>query len=303
MTESGSATVVELGELVALAPLARSMHLQPLRQPVQRSGAQVSSLRGRGVDFRESRAYQAGDDVRHIDWRVTARTGQTHTKVFQEEREQAVLLVMDFNPSMRFGSRERFKSVQAARLAALLAWLTVAQGDRIGVLGFGGGIDAEARPMGGQQGALRTLRQLRDADAAAAPVVNEFSTAMPRLRRLARPGTAVTIFSDGWDVDDACWPALGRLALRHEVTIVRLCDALELETPPPGRYVMAHEGERREIDLSDERQRLAWRGWFDSRRAGLAQRCRQHRIAMHEVRTDDGLRVALTPFLRRGHVA
>jgi uncharacterized protein (DUF58 family) len=112
-------TRVALDELIALAPLARGARLARRRPPsAAAAGGLPSRWRGRGMDFRESRIYQPGDEIRHMDWRVTARSGKAHTKLFEEEREQALLLVMDFNPSMRFGTRVRFKNVQAARAAA-----------------------------------------------------------------------------------------------------------------------------------------------------------------------------------------
>ncbi|MGB8379607.1 MAG: DUF58 domain-containing protein, partial [Rhodanobacteraceae bacterium] len=118
-----NATRVALDELIAIGAMARGANLAVRRSPAQRGGGHVSRWRGRGVDFRESRAYQAGDDIRHMDWRLTARSGKPHTKLFEEEREQALLLALDFNPAMHFGTRVRFKSVQAARAAALLAWM------------------------------------------------------------------------------------------------------------------------------------------------------------------------------------
>lgn len=297
---NGSATTVELAELLALERLARNMRLQPLRRVVQRSGAHASRMQGRGVDYRESRRYQAGDDVRHIDWRVTARSGSTHTKIFQEEREQALLLVMDFNPSMRFGTRQRLKSVQAARVAALLAWLATSRGGRVGVLGYGGGIDAEVRPAAGQRGTLRVLRWLRDMDAAAGKDSSELAAALPRLRHVARPGTQLLLLSDGASLDEASWAPLTSLSTRHEMRLLLLGDALELQTPPPARYSIVQGGRHFQVDLSRPGQRALWRDWFDSRHANLAQRCRQARIGLHQVRGDDDLRVALAPLLRRG---
>ncbi|HEX7770596.1 MAG TPA: DUF58 domain-containing protein, partial [Dokdonella sp.] len=144
-----SATRVTLDELIGLAALAHGASLARTRRtPALRSGTSTSRWRGRGVDFRESRIYQPGDEIRHMDWRVTARSGKPHTKVFQEEREQGLLFVMDQNPGMRFGTKVRFKNVQAARAAALLAWMGAANGDRVGALGFGGGINGEVKPAG-----------------------------------------------------------------------------------------------------------------------------------------------------------
>ena len=119
-----NAIQVQLDDLLAMR--LRAARLAQLAQRVAGSHAAVhaSRFRGRGVDYAESRVYQPGDDIRQMDWRVTARTGRPHTKLFTEERERSVLVVLNCNPSMRFGTRLRFKSVQAARAAALLAWAT-----------------------------------------------------------------------------------------------------------------------------------------------------------------------------------
>src|SRR6185312_7752608 len=150
-------------DLIAMRQHARrEEHAASKRVAGSRAAAHASKLRGRGVDYVESRAYQPGDDIRQMDWRLTARSGRPHTKLFQEEREQSVLLIVDGNPSMHFGTRERFKSVQAARTAALAAWAAVQGGDRIGAVGFGPGLAAELKPGGGPRGALRVLRALAE---------------------------------------------------------------------------------------------------------------------------------------------
>src|SRR5512142_1555880 len=175
-------THVALDELLALSAVAHGASLaRARRSPALRSGGHASRWRGRGVDFRESRVYQPGDEIRHMDWRVTARSGKPHTKLFEEEREQGLLLAIDLNAGMRFGTRVRFKSVQAARAAALLAWMAAAAGDRVGALGFGGGINGEVKPAGGRRGVLHVLRALRDWDAAADNAIQE-----PLSRGLAR---------------------------------------------------------------------------------------------------------------------
>src|SRR5471032_501120 len=125
---------VNLDELIALRLRARRLARPAARVGGSHAATQVSRFRGRGVDYVESREYQPGDDIRQMDWRVTARSGRPHTKLFQEEREQSILLIIDTNPSMRFGTRARFKSVQAARTAALLAWASVQSGDRVGAV-------------------------------------------------------------------------------------------------------------------------------------------------------------------------
>jgi uncharacterized protein (DUF58 family) len=106
---------VSLSELIALRSRVTRLRLPPRDSRATHVGAQSSRLYGRGMDYAESRAYQPGDDVRRLDWRLTARSGRLHTKLFQEEREGQLLILMDQHASMRFGTRVRFKSVQAAR--------------------------------------------------------------------------------------------------------------------------------------------------------------------------------------------
>ena len=120
-----------LKELIDLQRYAQTGPYHPVARAL-RAGSNVSRLRGRGMDFAEVRNYQAGDEIRHMEWRVTARTGKPHVKLYEEERERPVIILTDFNPSMYFGTRLAFKSVIAARLAAILAWTVVKQGDRVG---------------------------------------------------------------------------------------------------------------------------------------------------------------------------
>ncbi len=259
---------VELPDLLALAPLARGASLADSRRSAAaRSGLHGSRWRGRGVDFRESRVYQAGDDIRHMDWRVTARSGRAHTKVFEEEREHGLLLLIDCNPAMRFGTRSRFKSVQAARAAALLAWMASNSGDRVGVLGFGGGIHTEIKPAGGRRGVLRVLRALRDWDHAADTTRESLSSALQRARRLLHPGMRVIVLSDGESGDSEAWPLLAQLSARHEIGSVLLTDPLEVSAPLSGRYPLNIAGARVLLDFSEVAVRDSWNQHFSSLRS------------------------------------
>ena len=118
-------------ELVRFKSLAQMLSLAPKHKAAsQLAGAEKSLFKGRGMEFDEARHYQPGDDIRSIDWRVTARTGRTHTKIFREERERPVFVFLDLTSSMQFGTQLLFKSVQAAHVAALISWATVARGDK-----------------------------------------------------------------------------------------------------------------------------------------------------------------------------
>lgn len=161
---------VDADELVALR--ASGERLRPARTQGVRSalaGAHRSRFHGRGMDYRESRHYQPGDDIRNMDWRITARSGHAHVKVFDEERERPVVLLVDFSASLFFASQGVFKSVQAARLAALIGWSAIGHGDRIGALLFSDagdrGMHQELPPAGGRRGQMRLIRALAEAGA------------------------------------------------------------------------------------------------------------------------------------------
>jgi uncharacterized protein (DUF58 family) len=294
-------THVALDELLALSAVAHGASLaRSRRSPALRSGGHASRWRGRGVDFRESRVYLPGDEIRHMDWRVTARSGKPHTKVFQEEREQGLLLVVDQNPGMRFGTRVRFKNVQAARVAALLAWMAVASGDRVGALGFGGGISGEVKPAGGRRGVLRVLRALRDWDASADPSRNDpLSSGLARVRRLLRPGMRMILMTDGFSADAAAAQLLPQIAGRHDISVVLLRDALELAPPPPGRYAVHLGAARRVLDFGDASVRSAWTRRFADARERLRAECQKSGVRVLDVDAHEDLRRALTPLLAR----
>ncbi|HEY6130551.1 MAG TPA: DUF58 domain-containing protein, partial [Halioglobus sp.] len=138
---------VQLNELIALRFPAQQIKLGRRKRALNSlAGPIKSNFRGRGIDFEEVRSYQPGDDIRTIDWRVTARTGSAHTKLFREERERPVMVVIDQRGSMFFGSTHCFKSVLAAQLASLLAWSALHGGDRVGGLVFNDEGHQEIRP-------------------------------------------------------------------------------------------------------------------------------------------------------------
>ena len=157
----GDGIHLDSAELISLRPRCNALAL-PMHSPAASAlaGAYRSRFRGRGVDFLESRNYQPGDDIRNMDWRVTARTGRAHTKIFQEERERPVLVVLDAGPSLFFGTRKRLKSVAAGLLAASIAWTAVRRGDRIGAFLFSPEGHRELRPAGGRRGAMRVIQSL-----------------------------------------------------------------------------------------------------------------------------------------------
>jgi uncharacterized protein (DUF58 family) len=253
--EAGDGIRPTLAELIQLRALAQ-------RRPAARRGSHhltgpaASPLRGRGMEYAESREYVAGDDARHIDWRLTARSGKPHTKLFQAERERLTLIVADTAPALYFGTRVRFKSVQAARAGALAAWAAVRDGDRISVL-RGAGREAPVPPASGTRGALRALdglmrwySQRPDDDLGLAP-------ALEHAQRVLRPGSRLVVLADPRSVaqvPEIRWPSL---AGHHEVIVLLLTDALE-QAPPKAALPFQSGDHRLELDLGNAGQRQRW---------------------------------------------
>ncbi|MFC1665084.1 DUF58 domain-containing protein, partial [Pseudomonadota bacterium] len=170
----------------------------------QLAGPHRSRYRGRGMDYDESRIYFPGDDIRTMDWRVTARTGVPHSKLYKEERERPVFMLVDFGASMFFGTQTAFKSVVATQAAAILSWAAIAHGDRVGALIFSDSGHREVKPAGGRRGVLRLLNQLVSASKFTAPSASNprmLAEALQRTRRVCRPGSLLFILSDFYQLD------------------------------------------------------------------------------------------------------
>ncbi len=251
---------IDVDELIRLRLLARGLETVVSKQARSAlAGQHLSRFRGRGMDYLESRAYEPGDDIRNMDWKVTARTGKPHTKLFHEERQRPVLLILDVNPGMFFGSQERLKSVQAARLAALLGWITIRRGDRVGAFAFGRK-DAELTPQGGQRGVMKLLRALRQwyqPDLNGHPPEN-LDQALLRLRRVIRPGSLVILLSDFFHLGEDARRHLSRIRLHNDVLAIRLHDRLEQQLPPPGQYPVTDGQHTGLLDLRQQKVRRQW---------------------------------------------
>jgi uncharacterized protein (DUF58 family) len=246
----------ELADLLALRFAARQVNVTSRRRALSHlAGSNRASFRGRGIDFDEVRSYQPGDDIRAIDWRVTARTGNAHTKLFHEERERPVLVAVDQRPGMFFGSRDCFKSVLAAHLAALVAWSALEAGERVGGLVFGADGHRDLRPRRSRQSVLGLLSTVCDYNAALrdpatpAPGAAEL---LAKLRRIARPGSSVFLVSDlSGLLDEGGREHLFQLSRHTELTLLHCTDPLEETLPPPGRYTISDGDQRHTLALAD----------------------------------------------------
>lgn len=272
---------VDLSRLLALRFPARQLDIRRRRRALaQLSGGQRSNFRGRGIEFEEVRGYQAGDDIRAIDWRVTARTGSAHTKMFHEERERPVLLVVDQRPAMNFGSRYCFKSVLAAELTALLAWSALASNERIGGLLLRPGDHWEMRPRNSRRTVMALLSALAETVDTRLPEPHEenrFPDLLRSARRVARPGSSVFIVSDldGAEAESA-QEELFQLARHTEITVIHCSDPLEVQLPPAGDYTVTDGRDRIDLDTGVAQMRELFASEYE-------QRLESHRLALQRL--------------------
>lgn len=223
------------------------------------AGQHRSRVQGKGMELSEIRNYQPGDDIRLMDWKVTARTRKPHTKVFLEEKERPVQLVLDLSYSMLFGSL-RSKAEQAANVAATIGWALSHQGDRCGGLIFNGQKQYLIRPGARKKGLLPLLKQSCDLST---DLITESSASAPGrmnqvLKQLSIPGHGqlIILISDFWSLDITDNQLLSRLSKKHNVLAVLITDPMESELPPGPCYL--HDKQKSfffDGSLTDDRAR------------------------------------------------
>ena len=288
-----------LPELIQLQAAGESLNLSAMGVRALDGGAHLSPFKGRGVEFDESRPYQPGDDLRTMDWRVTARTGKPHTKVFREERDRPVIIWLDLRRPMHFATRGVFKAARAAQTAALIAWSAVANGDRLGGLVFSEREHVELRPRLGRRAALRLLQAITQNslwEAPAAAEREEYGDAehtLARLIRVARPGSMIFLLSDFRNLGEQFEQNFRQLAGRCDVFLIHLFDTVEVELPPPGRYRI-HSGSRTvAIDTDSAVDRRRYSAQFQQRRELLQRLTRLPSVQLLECATTEDPRTVL----------
>jgi len=285
---------ISLEELTRLRSEGERLHMRNSeRVGTVLAGSHRTPFRGRGMEFAEVRGYQAGDDPRSIDWKVTARTGQVHTKLFHEERERPVLFLLDLSGSMRFGTRKCFKSVQAARLMALLGFAALAKGDRVGGVVIGDDTLSVFRALRSRRRWLAMLDKTAELSAptASGELFPEqaacLGKAMRRILALSVPGCQVVIFSDFYDLNQEFETSFRLLARRTDLRVVHLFDPLEHDAPPKGNYRISNGRNLAEIDASIAKLRQSWGQQLASREKHLEDLCRSQQAAYFRASTAD----------------
>lgn len=282
---------LSLKHLVALKVYAEQLRIiTNKKKGAEPSGTQASATHARGMDFSEVRSYQAGDDIRNMDWRVTARTGKPHTKLFREEREQPIYILLNLSNSMQFGSRVTFKSIVAAQIAALLAWKTVLNKDRLGGYIDNGHTSYFAKPLSGNRSIMPmlqkiiTLNNLRPSE-----LERNYSSfeGLMKYHAALKQGNQLFIISDFNDFSEKEQALYARLATHNQLHFMHIYDGLEAEPPKPNIYSVTDGRKLFEFDSSSIAFQQNYKKLFQEHVEHLKQFCVKRKINFISIRTDD----------------
>jgi uncharacterized protein (DUF58 family) len=292
--------VPDLEELLALRGAAHGLSLHGRKAAhATLLGTHASAQRGRGLEFQEVRPYVAGDDPRNIDWRVTARRGRPHTKLFREERERPVWLLVDLQPGLFFGTRRQLKSAVVVRAAALLAWTASLGGDRVGsVIANGAGQPRILPSRARHVGVLPLLGALLESQpkAPGEPAPLALEGALHALLPLTRPGSQILVISDFAGLRreaDSLWAAL---AAYSDLRLFWVTDALEEEGLPDGRFRVGLPGRLRILEGARVRER--WRQAWREREGLIAALSQRSAAPVVRLDTREPVEGVLRPLLR-----
>ncbi len=285
-----------LKELIRLQHQASGFSFLP-RQPVHSllSGRHASRLRGRGLDFEELRQYRPGDDIRTLDWKATKRTRQPYVRVYSEERERPVLLLVDQRVSMFFGSKVNMKSVTAAEAAALAAWRVVSTGDRVGAIVFNDQKLSEIKPQRSHKTVLQILREIvkqnhsLGVDREITAQKTMLNRALEKARYLAGHDYLVCIISDFFGLDDKTLYQVKQLCRHNDVIILPVYDPLAGKLPEKGQLVISDGDRQILLDSNDRRLQERFPEFLQGRLQNLFQALEKFGVPILPIHTAENV--------------
>ena len=279
-----------LTDLLTLRLKAKSLKLSSkVNSSSHFSGSKKSLFKGRGIDFEEVRPYAFGDDVRSIDWRVTARKMKPHTKIFQEEREKPNVIILDQSLSMLFGSSNFLKSVSACHCAALLAWAILKNGDRIGGVIFNNDKLIEIKPKRSQKAIVNLLNHAAGMSKSLLSYHPEddskhyMSKALRHTRRVAKSGNQLFIISDFYSIDNETEENIAKLSKHNQVILVIVFDALEKNLPKPALYSISNGQQQEQINTANKKLTAAFAKIYQQREQKTNNLARKYGIAVIKI--------------------
>lgn len=261
------------------------------------AGGYHSAFKGRGMEFEEVRQYQIGDDVRTIDWNVSARYGEPYVKLYREERELTVMLLVDVSGSQHFGTHEEFKDELVAEICATLSISAIRNNDKVGLICFTDRIEAYIPPRKGSKHVLRVIRELLAIEPQGKGT--DIGSALEFMNKVQKKRAIVFLVSD---MQDRNWQKQLQIAnRRHDVVAVSTNDVAETVLPKAGlmRIENPETGETHVIDTSSKRVRRAWNQLATESRIAIEQTLRRSRVDQIKVQTGEPFTIALRQFFKR----
>ncbi len=289
-------TWISAQSLIQLRLQASQISLDKSKIHAKQGGAYLSTFKGRGMEFDESRIYQAGDDIRNMDWRVTARTGIAHSKVFREERERPILLWLDISASMMFATRNKFKSVVATQVATLIAWSAAKNNDRLGGLIFSAQEHVEIKPRRGKIAVLDFIRRCTQhkawsstetAEQTNTKAADDKISALSRLRKVTHPGSLIFMISDFREMNEQAFSQLASLSRNNDIILTIISDPVEVSLPVAGNYRLTDGIKDLQIQTANQKTRNEYHQRYLTQRDKIDNFCRQHRIHLISISTQD----------------
>ena len=290
-TAGGNGLYASLEELIAMrryVPYLRGVN--QLKTFSKQAGDIKSAFKGRGMELEEIRSYTFGDDVRDIDWRVTARKDMPYTKLYAEEKDREIYVWLDLSAPMRFGTRRELKSVAAAKLAALLGWMALENKDRFGCVIFDGAESLVFKPNNSRAQLMAVLKKIAESSKAVLEDKNNlqphYVRSFQQLERTVKNQATVFILSDFNGFDDAWQRQLASLAKKTRLYLFDIFDVLEEVAPRAGEYLAQYGGKRLVFDSGAKIYRQDYQNYFAEKRQKLKNFCRRFGCQLSEIRTD-----------------
>lgn len=252
-----------------------------------------SAFKGRGMEFEEVRTYGFGDDIRDIDWRVTARKGDTYTKVFSEEKDREVYVLLDLSPYMLFGTKKELKSVTASKISALLGWQSMENKDRFGLILFDGENTMVFRPQSNQKNFMAILKAISEKSQS---VIKQTKDKLTQIKDISEPlkflqfniksRAMVFIISDFKNTNENVLKSITALTKRCKIYCINVYDYIEEVSPSNGEYMAEYNGEKIIFNTSSDVFKATYFRYFQKKRKEMEDFCKRFKCSYINIRTD-----------------
>ena len=251
------------------------------------AGNVKSAFKGRGIELEEVRAYNFGDDIRDIDWRITARKSEPFTKVYAEEKDRVINVLLDLSATMVFGTKKELKSVTASKIAALLGWLSVRNKDRFGILIFDGKNSYYFKPQSSVKNLMAIFNKIAEVgdDILNNASSGDLSSALKTLKYHQKGQGTIFILSDFHNFGGEQFKNLAALAKNNKVYCVNIFDKLEENAPPKGDYAAVYKGEELVFSSASKAFSSDYQQYFAQNRENIRRNCQKFLCKYIEIRT------------------